>query len=198
MVVLRYLGYLSGPPPGAVTLKGRAACEVNTSDELTLCEMLFDGLLSPLAPAECAALLSGLVLQEKGDLDPGPMPTPALAAACAAARGCALRVGRAQRDAGLAVDPDEFAASALRFGLAPAVHAWASGATFLEITRLTDVAEGTVVRTVVRLHEALRELRAAARLVGDAALGALADAAAAAIKRDIVFSASLYTAGGAE
>lgn len=193
--VLRSLGYLDGPPPGSVTLKGRVACEVNTADELTLSEMIFGGIVSPLTPAEAAALLSGLVLQERSAAPPQDV-TPALAAAMAASLATARRVGEAQAAAGLAIDPDEFASSVLRFGLAEAVHAWASGAPFLEVAMLTDVAEGTIVRTIVRLHETLRELRNAARLCGDAQLSALADAAAAAVKRDIVFSASLYTAGG--
>lgn len=64
---------------------------------------------------------------------------------------------------------------------------------FADIARLAPVQEGTVVRAIQRLEELLRELRQAARVVGDPALAAKMEAAAAMIKRDIVFAASLYT-----
>lgn len=47
----------------------------------------------------------------------------------------------------------------------------------------------------VRLDETAREVRNAARVIGDAALFQKMTAASDAIKRDIVFSASLYVAG---
>ena len=48
------------------------------------------------------------------------------------------------------------------------------------------------MRTLVRLHETCRELRCAAGLLGDAALQQQAELAAQSLKRDIVFSSSLY------
>ena len=95
--VLTQLGYLEpdvgtkqerGGTSLVVTLKGRAACEVATCDELLMTELLFDGLFSNimaattmldddgvpqqdsgLAPAVCAALLSAFVLQERSPGD---------------------------------------------------------------------------------------------------------------------------------
>jgi antiviral helicase SKI2 len=122
--------------------------------------------------------------------------TPALAAACDAAQAAALALGEAQAAAGVPLDAETYAAGALKFGLVEAVFAWASGSSFLAVAQLTDIAEGTIVRTLVRLHETCRELRAAAGLLGDAQLAAKAEAAAAALKRDIVFSASLYVTSG--
>ncbi len=54
--------------------------------------------------------------------------------------------------------------------------------------------QGSIVRTVVRLDETCREFRDAARVMGDTALWAQMTAASAAIKRDVVFAASLYVA----
>ena len=56
---------------------------------------------------------------------------------------------------------------------------------------LTTV-QGSVVRAIRRLEELLRQLAAALRVVGDLELSEKFDAAIARIKRDIVFSASLY------
>lgn len=64
---------------------------------------------------------------------------------------------------------------------------------FAEIAQLTDVQEGTVVRCIQRLDEVLKEVRQAARIVGDSVLGSKMERASLAIRRDIVFTASLYT-----
>ena len=56
----------------------------------------------------------------------------------------------------------------------------------------TDLFEGSVIRAVRRLDELLAQLAAAARVVGDARLASAFEAASAAIRRDIVFAASLY------
>ena len=73
------------------------------------------------------------------------------------------------------------------------VYEWAMGTPFEEISRLTDVMEGSIVRCVVRLDEQCRQLMDAARVMGNTALFQQMEAASAAIKRDVVFAASLYT-----
>ena len=57
---------------------------------------------------------------------------------------------------------------------------------------LTDVQEGSIVRYIVRLEETCKEIRSAARVIGDPTLYKLAETASTLIKRDIVFAASLY------
>lgn len=90
----------------------------------------------------------------------------------------------------------------LNFGLSEVVYEWARGMVnrdhhlslawltcvqpFDEITQLTDVQEGTIVRTITRLDETCREVRDAARVIGDAALYQKMEACQACIKRDIV------------
>ena len=69
---------------------------------------------------------------------------------------------------------------------------WGCGISFAEICTGTDVMEGSIVRCIVRLDELTRELRDVARVCGNSELWQLMSAASEAIKRDIVFSASLY------
>lgn len=64
---------------------------------------------------------------------------------------------------------------------------------FAEIMGLTDVQEGMIVRCIQRLDETLRDVRDAARIIGDPILYQKMGEASTAIKRDIVFAASLYT-----
>lgn len=52
--------------------------------------------------------------------------------------------------------------------------------------------EGSIVRTIVRLEETCREVRNAARIIGDTQLFTKMEQASALIKRDIVFASSLY------
>ena len=89
-------------------------------------------------------------------------------------RTCSNAHTAPQADCGLPLAPDEYAAGALRFGLVEAVSEWARGTPFVDICGLTDVPEGVIVRTIVRLDETCREFRNAARLMGNSALFAQA------------------------
>jgi antiviral helicase SKI2 len=64
--------------------------------------------------------------------------------------------------------------------------------SFSEITTLTDVPEGTIIRTIVRLDETCRDFKSAARIIGDPGLASKMEEASQLIKRDIVFASSLY------
>ena len=185
---LRRLGYLDAD--GMVTLKGRVACELNSGDEMAATEMVMGGVLADLEPEEAVALLSALVFQEKGDAS-AALP-PALERARARAHALAVAAGEAQRAAGLDLDPERWAAGALRFGLVEVVHQWARGTPFAEICQLTDVMEGTIVRAIVRLDETCREFRDAARIMGNVPLFEQMQTASELIKRDVIFAASLY------
>eukprot|EP00887_Chlorella_sp_A99_P001266 scaffold14.g1266.t1 len=191
--VLQRLGYLGADK--AVTMKGRVACEVNSGDELVATELIFGGVLTELEPEEAVALLSALVFQagwreEKTAGEP-ELP-PRLQQAREETAALAHQAGVVQAECGLAITPDEFVQSTLKFGLMEVVYEWARGTPFQQICGLTDVMEGSIVRCVVRLDETCREFRDAARVMGNTALFAQMDRASQLIKRDVVFAASLY------
>ena len=54
------------------------------------------------------------------------------------------------------------------------------------------VQEGSIVRCITRLDELCREVRNAARIMGDPTLYRKMEVASESIKRDIVFAGSLY------
>ncbi|KAL6771135.1 hypothetical protein ACKKBF_B34065 [Auxenochlorella protothecoides x Auxenochlorella symbiontica] len=186
--VLQRLGYLDADR--MVTLKGRVACELNSGDELAATELVYGGVLTDLEPEEAVALLSALVFQEKTQVEV-TLP-PRLAEARDRAMDLAEAAGVAQAEAGLQLEPMEWAASVLRFGLAEVVYEWARGTPFHSICELTDVMEGTIVRAIVRLDETCREFRDAARIMGNVDLFKQMEAASECIKRDVIFAASLY------
>ncbi|XP_072561944.1 superkiller complex protein 2 isoform X1 [Paramormyrops kingsleyae] len=185
--VLESLNYVDSK--GAVQLKGRVACQISRH-ELLLTELLFENTLSPLAPEESAALLSCLVFTQ--NTQTCPHLTNTLQEGIDRVVAVAQRIGDLQVDCGLAQLAEDFVAQ-YKFGLTEVVYCWARGMPFSEIAQLTDVQEGTVVRCIQQLNEVLREVRQAARIVGDSVLGSKMEKASLAIRRDIVFTASLYT-----
>ncbi|ROK35693.1 Helicase SKI2W [Anabarilius grahami] len=189
--VLEALQYVDST--GAVQLKGRVACQIS-SHELLLTELLFENTLSPLAPEESAALLSCLVFTQNTQIDPHITNTlqEGINQVLCVAQRIAQRVVELQRDCGIAQTAEDFVAQ-FKFGLTEVVYCWARGMPFAEIAELTDVQEGTIVRCIQRLDEVLKEVRQAARIVGDSVLGSKMERASLAIRRDIVFTASLYT-----
>ncbi|KAJ7750230.1 antiviral helicase [Mycena metata] len=170
-----------------VLLKGRVACEINSANELVLTELILENTLANYEPEEVVALLSCFVFQEKTDVE--PVISPRLEEGRAAILAISDRVGRIQDLHKVAVEDFR---SNLKFGLVEVVYEWAKGMPFEQITSLTDVAEGTIVRVITRLDETCREVRDAARVIGDAELFKKMEESQIKIKRDIVFAASLY------
>lgn len=108
----------------------------------------------------------------------------------------------------LPVSVDEYVAR-FKPHMCEIVYAWARGAKFIEICKMTDIFEGesflykfkfssadtsagSIIRTMRRLEELLRELCSAAKAIGNTELEAKFADAITKIKRDIVFAASLY------
>lgn len=57
----------------------------------------------------------------------------------------------------------------------------------------TELQEGIIVRCIQQLSEIINDVRQAAAMMGVPELGKKMEEASSAIKRDIVFAASLYT-----
>lgn len=188
--VLRTLGYLDENE--TVSVKGRVACEVNSCEEIILTEMVFEGLLNELEPTEIVAALSALLSQDKNDAGLDMEVPESLLNCCYRMKEIAWNLGELQRQHGLAVDPEDYVDSTLRFGLVHVVYEWALGVPFSNICELTEAQEGSIVRCITRLDELCREVRNCARVVGNPTLYRKMEAASVAIKRDIVFAASLY------
>ncbi|KAG6811569.1 hypothetical protein H0H92_006818 [Tricholoma furcatifolium] len=164
-----------------VLLKGRVACEINSANELVLTELILENTLASYEPEEVVALLSCFVFQEKTDVEPA-IP-PKLEEGRDAILSISDRVGRIQDYHKVSVEDFR---SNLKFGLVEVVYEWAKGMPFEQITALTDVAEGTIVRVITRLDETCREVRDAARVIGDAELFKKMEEAQIKIKRDIM------------
>lgn len=78
------------------------------------------------------------------------------------------------------------------FLLVKPLYEWAKGNDFVDITVYTDVLEGAIVRTIQRVEQTLRNIKKALPVMGNDTQIQKIEKASAIIKRDIVFSLSLY------
>ncbi|KAH5121433.1 hypothetical protein HBH71_056960 [Parastagonospora nodorum] len=188
--VLQDLGFIDGG--SRVELKGKVACEIHSADELVLTELVLENVLADYTPEEIVSLLSAFVFQEKTDTE--PTLTASLERGVAAIVKISEKVNEIQtlHQVILSADDSNDFVSKPRFGMVEVVYEWARGMSFNRITDLTDVMEGTIVRVITRLDETCREVKNAARIIGDPVLFQKMGTCQELIKRDICNCASLY------
>jgi len=184
---LRSLRYID--EDNVVQLKGRVAIEINNIDAIVCSELIFENVFKDMAPEDIAAVMSVFVFQGKHEAVELP---EILVEPIAKVREVATRILDLQLYCGVDIDTSEDNTANVNEGLANVVREWALGKTFTEITELTEVQEGIIVRTIARLFESLRDIGKACRVIGDYALFQKVEASCEMIKRDIVFAASLY------
>ncbi|KAI1558224.1 Superfamily II RNA helicase [Pyrenophora tritici-repentis] len=166
--VLKDLGFID--EGSRVELKGKVACEIHSADELVLTELVLENVLAEYEPEEIVALLSAFVFQEKTDVE--PTLTANLERGVAKIVEISEKVNQIQtlHQVILSADDSNDFVSKPRFGMVEVVYEWARGMSFNRITDLTDVMEGTIVRVITRLDETCREVKNAARIIGDPTL----------------------------
>ncbi|KAH9636621.1 hypothetical protein HF086_003439 [Spodoptera exigua] len=169
-------------------MHGRVACGMGTN-ELIISELVFRNVFTDKTPAEIAALLSCFVFQARTQVE--NQLTDKLAEGVKAIEKIDAELTAIESK--YLVGQFEGQAERLNFGLVRVVYEWALEKPFAEIMDLTDVQEGIIVRCIQQLHELLVDVKDAAVAVGDPKLQAKMMEASTAIKRDIVFAASLYT-----
>ena len=164
-------------------------------------ELIFENVLTPLTPAEIVSLLSCLIFEEKDASEPSL--TDRLESAKEQLKAIAVGLANIQIECGMLITTNEYLQN-INVGMMEVVYEWARQMVFhlhclpnlqqpfSDITQLTTVLEGSIVRCIVRLDETCREVRNAARIIGDTALYSKLEQASQMIKRDIVFASSLY------
>ena len=189
---------------GVVTRKGRAACEIDTADELLVTELMFNGcfvamdhhalvaLCAMFMPVEKTKEVKSLTGAAKDALDPAVKMLKETARAVAEAEiefgvRTAVNDGEDGRHEAVNEYVDSF-----KDALVGVVYNWSKGTHFDEIMRDTDLFEGTVVRCMRRLDELMMELHRAARAVGSEELATSFEKGAESLRHGVVSAASLY------
>lgn len=108
----------------------------------------------------------------------------------------ARKIARLEQAYGLEhEDTEKIVTERLNYSLVKVVHEWSLQRDFLEICKLTEAQEGSIVKTIQRLEILLRDVRNAARIMGNMILFKKLEQSSVLIKRDIVFASSLYLEG---
>jgi antiviral helicase SKI2 len=161
--------------------------QIHSADELVLTELVLENVLAEYEPEEIVALLSAFVFQEKTDVE--PTLTANLERGVAKIVEISEKVNKIQtlHQVILSADDSNDFVSKPRFGMVEVVYEWARGMSFNRITDLTDVMEGTIVRVITRLDETCREVKNAARIIGDPTLFQKMGTCQELIKRYVLF-----------
>ncbi|XP_010252211.1 PREDICTED: DExH-box ATP-dependent RNA helicase DExH10 [Nelumbo nucifera] len=186
--VLKKLGHIDAD--GVVQLKGRAACLIDTGDELLVTELMFNGTFNDLDHHQVAALASCFIPGDRSN-EQIHLRTE-LAKPLQQLQESARRIAEIQRECKLEVNVDEYVESTVRPYLMDVIYCWSKGATFAEIIDMTDIFEGSIIRLARRLDEFLNQLRAAAQAVGEVDLEKKFAASSESLRRGIMFANSLY------
>lgn len=189
--VLRRLGFTSSED--IVEKKGRVACEISTGDELLLTELIFTGTFNDMEPEHCAALLSCFVFGERSE-HPVRLKEE-LAAPLRILQDTARRIAKVSVECRLPVVEQDYVQS-FKVELMDAVLQWCQGARFVDICKMTDVFEGSIIRAFRRLQELLRQMSQAAKAIGDEELSSKFEQSLAKLERpnSIIFSPYVYDA----
>ncbi|KAK3017776.1 hypothetical protein RJ639_002848 [Escallonia herrerae] len=186
--VLKKLGHIDAD--GVVQLKGRAACLIDTGDELLVTELMFNGTFNDLDHHQTAALASCFVPGDKSSEQIHLRQE--LAKPLQQLQNSARTIAEIQHECKLDVNVEEYVEAVVRPYLMDVIYCWSKGASFAEVIQMTDIFEGSIIRISRRLDEFLNQLRGAANAVGEANLENKFAAASESLRRGIMFANSLY------
>ncbi|ORZ40579.1 rRNA-processing arch domain-domain-containing protein [Catenaria anguillulae PL171] len=188
--VLRRLGFTDDRD--VITVKGRVACEVSSGDPLLLSEMLFNGVFNDLSVEQVVALLGVFTFQDRvGPHVAKPKLRDELAKPLQVLQEINKRIVTVCKEAKLEINEQEVL-DMYKPDLMDVVYAWAQGAKFNQICKMTDVFEGSLVRNFRLLEELLKQMGNAAKAIGNQDLELKFAEGITKIKRDIIFANSLY------
>ncbi|KAK5946466.1 ATP-dependent RNA helicase mtr4 [Knufia obscura] len=185
--VLRRLQFINDEE--VVQMKARVACQISTGDELMLSELLFNRFFNDMNPEQCAAVMSCFVFEER--VNEVPVLTEDQTRALREIQRQARVIAKVSIESKLPMNEEEYVQS-FKWQLMPVIYAWATGKSFAEICKMTDVYEGSLIRTFRRLEEALRQMAEAAKVMGSEELEKKFEEALGKVRRDIVAAQSLY------
>ncbi|EXJ58711.1 hypothetical protein A1O7_06140 [Cladophialophora yegresii CBS 114405] len=185
--VLRRLQFINEDE--VVQLKARVACEISTGDELMLSELLFNRFFNDLTPEQTAAVMSCFVFEEK--VNENPVLPEDMARCLREIQKQARNIAKVSIESKLTMNEEEYV-QGFKWHLMPVIYAWANGKSFGDICKMTDVYEGSLIRTFRRLEEALRQMAEASKVMGSEELEKKFEEALNKVRRDIVAAQSLY------
>jgi ATP-dependent RNA helicase DOB1 len=163
--VLRRLGLTN--KDNIIELKGRVACEISSADELVLTELIFTGVLNDLKVEQIVSLMSCFVFEEKSDT--AQRLADELAGPLRSLQDAARKIATISQECKLPMEVEDYVEK-FKPHIMDIVFAWCKGAKFADICKMTNIFEGSIIRTMRRLEELLRQLCSASKAIGNTEL----------------------------
>ncbi len=178
-------------------LKGKIAKEINTCNELLLTECIMDGIFQNLPLSILTSLLSMFVTQCKSKMiitinDIAKINSLMADKIEYIEKHILNNVINTQLTQGIDIDKLNFKEKNFNNSMVLVVYQWCEGKSFSDICKITDIMEGTIIRILLRLIETLLEIKKIAIIIENKLLEEQMELCVLLIKRDIVFTESLY------
>ena len=178
-------------------MKGKICKEINTCHELLLTECIMNGVFRNLPSSILTALLSMFISQinskEKITIEIISKINPIMADKIEYIEQDIIKqIVNIQSKNNLKEDLFDFKKKYFNSSLVLIVYQWCEGKSFSEICKMTSIMEGTIVRSMLRLIETLLEVKKIATIIENSQLEKQMDECVSLVKRDIVYTDSLY------
>jgi len=135
------------------TSKGKTTMGLRTENELFLSEIILNGYLEMLTPAELSGVICAIITEEVRNMDTFPAnPSPTVRKTLNKIRDLKRRLHAVQRDSKIE------APMHINPYFSSIIEAWVNGAQWQGLFEGLDVSEGDVVRTFKRVIDVLRQL----------------------------------------
>lgn len=151
--------------------KGKVASLIQGCDELLLTEVLFQGILRNLTAKQLVVILSMFINEEpltgeKKVIQVTDQETIDTFEAIDKLQKNFQKIYQEELH-----DEEKSQAAGSQFGLNPSmfreIQMWFEGKSFLQITKNTQLFEGTIIRNIKRLFELLKQMQEALLLIGN-------------------------------
>ncbi|GAW80164.1 DEAD/DEAH box helicase [Plasmodium gonderi] len=185
--VLRHFSFIDDHN---LTVKGKIASYITLTDEITLTQVIFENVLNNLNPPEIAAVLSCFVAPEK-KIEDSPDLTPNLQDVKMSLTNIHSQIEEFYKVIHLKISSEEHW-KLCSFKIMFIAYKWALGTSFAELLEQSELEEGLIVRSILRLDDLCRKVKIAFLYLGNADLAERLETTSNLLRRDIIFTTSLY------
>ncbi|EUD66288.1 hypothetical protein C922_03204 [Plasmodium inui San Antonio 1] len=173
-----------------VTMKGQIASAVLSVDELVISELFFSNFFSKYNYDYICAFLSCFVYDESTNKEIA-INDPVLVEGYEQIIKTATHVSNKMNECGMNINLKDYL-DKFKSAIMPIVLQWVRGYSFMEILTDSQIYEGSIIRTLRRLDELLRQMICAFRGINNDSMCEILTEATKKLRRGIPFSPSLY------
>ncbi|KJP88887.1 hypothetical protein AK88_01381 [Plasmodium fragile] len=173
-----------------VTMKGQIASAILSVDELVISELFFSNFFSKYSYDYICAFLSCFVYDESSNKEIA-INDPVLVEGYEQIIKTATHVSNKMNECGMNMNLKDYL-DKFKSAIMPIVLQWVRGYSFMEILTDSQIYEGSIIRTLRRLDELLRQMICAFRGINNDSMCEILTEATKKLRRGIPFSPSLY------